>query len=244
MRIRSLKNVFSLAYFHRYYLRPTTIFNRHSRTFLAIDPYVVSPWVRDAIYKEYYEFHEIRALKEVLSADDIVVEAGSGIGHTSALIAARVKRSIHLEANRRLIRSIYTNIKLNRPSSQYEVHAVFAGGSAGSAQLNSGNDFWNASGFQTNKHNQSETVEKIDLMQLVEASNATGLLIDIEGAEKEVFIQSRIPSSVCWIVLEIHPKIIGEKKCREVQSSIIAQSFGVNHKLSHLDSQVLVFTRY
>jgi FkbM family methyltransferase len=236
------RNIQTFMYYFRKITRPSLIYNHVAGVFLSIDPFVVSAWVRDAIYKEFYEVHEVRALSHLLNSDDVVVEAGAGIGLTSSLIASIARESIHVEANAVLYRSIKTNIELNNPSSNYRIINAFASNGHGNTILNIGKDFWNASEYCNSKHTEAKDVPQIDLFGLIEDIGASGMLVDIEGAEKEVFSRV-VPRSIRWIILELHPNIIGPSKCSEIVENLFLQGFTLNKRLSKDRGQVVVLER-
>lgn len=235
-------NIYDLKYFFRKIFNPLILPRYNNAITACIDPLNVSPWIKDAIYKGFYEYHEIQALKYILKPSDIVIEAGAGIGFTSALICKLAKKSFHLEANRRLIRSIYANILYNHPKSNFSVLAAAAGAEKGSFTLCTGENFWNSSSYQSDKHTNSTIVPQISLFDLARDNSATGLLIDIEGAEETIFKED-IPPSVNWIILELHPKIIGFDKCSELSEHIKYQGFAESPNSPGMASQVAVFER-
>ena len=78
------------------------------------------------------------------------------------------------------------------------------------------------------------------LPQLLRSSGVSAIVMDIEGAEREV-LRSPLPPQVRLIVLELHPAYYGPKGMTEVIQGLIAQGFAAH--LHGSNQQVRAFLR-
>jgi FkbM family methyltransferase len=224
-----MKNIkHPIRYLLSFFSRPT-LYNSYYGVRFSFDASFVSPWIRDAIYKGFYECDECKLLQSFLEPTDIVLEIGAGIGLTSAIVSSKVQYSKHIEANPELISLISVNIGLN--SSQPDFHTVAEAAvtalptSNEQVPLHMSDNFWNAALAQRDVHNNSIAQHASFFGDLVRERNYTFLIMDIEGYELEILSNNTIPQGIKKIMIELHPKAIGYSGVSSCISILRTQGF-------------------
>jgi FkbM family methyltransferase len=194
--------------------------------------------VEQAVANGGYERDELRLLGMVLSPSDVVLELGAGLGLVSAYCAKRVGsgRVFAFEANPDLEPCIRETYALNGVEPTLEMCAVRA--SAGRVTLYRTRHFYSSSIIRRSPSAIPIEVPGKALSYVVEKIRPTLLVVDVEGAEGELFDQARLPG-VTKIVIELHQRIIGEEKTREVRRALTALGFREDRGLSSREHLVL-----
>ena len=225
----AMKNIkHPIRYLLSFLSRPT-LYNSYYGVRFSFDAPIVSPWIRDAIYKGFYECDECRLLRSFLHSTDIVLEIGAGIGLTSAIVSSKVNYSTHIEANPELISLIAANIGLN--SSRPDYHTVVEAAvtamptSNDQVSMHTSDNFWNAALTERNVHNNSITQHASFFGDLVRERNYSFLIMDIEGYELEILSNNIIPHGIRKIMIELHPKAIGHSGVSKCISILRSQGF-------------------
>jgi tRNA G37 N-methylase Trm5 len=115
-----------------------------SGTKIALEAYI-SQNVRNAIFSGVYEAAELRIVKAKLSADDIVMEIGAGLGLVSAFCAKKIgsDRVFAYEANPLLEPLIRNNYSLNNVCPTLNI--CMLDNAVGEQILYIHEDFWSSS---------------------------------------------------------------------------------------------------
>lgn len=173
---------------------------------------------------------EIRIIKDQLKTGDIILEIGTGLGFVSSFCAKRIgsenvftfeANPVNIEIARRVfIKNSVNPVLENAILSEDEGVVEFS--------VDKKNIL--ASSLLVSK-NDSIKVEKISLNDVIAAIKPNFLVMDIEGAEYEIFKQISL-QSIIKIQFELHPYIIGEEKCTEIFKLLNCNGFLKDERLS------------
>lgn len=210
--------MFNIKHPFRYvssFIKKPTSYNSYNGVKLDFNSSIVTPWIRDAIYKGYYESDECNLLKSYLEATDIVLEIGAGIGLTSAIVASKAMYSTHIEANPSLIHLVTTNISINTQNPcnhtvrEAAVTAIETGDSL--VSLHSGDNFWNAALKEREIHKNAINQKSVYIQNALKERQFNFLIMDVEGYELEIITSNKFPVGIKKIMIELHPKVIGDE---------------------------------
>jgi FkbM family methyltransferase len=198
----------------------------------------MSPRVERALSRGSYEREELRLIGEVLLADDIVLEVGAGLGLVSTYCAKRVgsSRVFAYEADPELEPCIRETYELNGVTPTLEMCAV--SGQAGRVTLFRDKHFVSSSVVRRRVGAKPIEVPGKALSYIVEKVRPTVLIIDAEGAEREMFDGAQL-EGVTRIVLELHDRVIGPLETDRVRASLAAVGFHQDQRLSSPEHLVL-----
>ncbi|HEY6159007.1 MAG TPA: FkbM family methyltransferase [Gemmatimonadales bacterium] len=184
----------------------------------------MSPAVERTVSRGLYEQDELRLIGQLLAPDDIVLEVGAGLGLVSAYCARRLgsSRVFAYEANPDLEACIRETYALNQVQPALEMCAV--GADAGTVTLYRDRHLWASSVVRQSGRVRPVEVPVKPLSDIVQRVRPTLLIIDVEGAEQELFDHAHLPS-VTRIVLEVHEHVIGAAGARHVRSALAAMGF-------------------
>jgi FkbM family methyltransferase len=194
--------------------------------------------VEQAISKGGYEREELRVIGLVLSPSDVVLELGAGLGLVSAYCAKRVgsARVFAFEANPDLEPRIRETYALNGVEPTLEMSAVRA--ISGRVTLYRTRHLYSSSIIQRSTTATPIEVPGKALSYVVEKIRPTLLIVDVEGAEGELFDRAQLPG-VTKIVIELHERIIGVERSREILRVLAALGFREDRGLSSREHLVL-----
>jgi FkbM family methyltransferase len=194
--------------------------------------------VEQAISKGGYERDELRLIGMVLSPSDVVLEVGAGLGVVSAYCAKRLgsSRVFAFEANPDLEPRIRETYALNGVEPTLEMCAIRA--TAGRVTLYRTKHVFSSSIVKRSAEAIPIEVPGKALSYVVEKFRPTLLIVDVEGAEDELFDRAQLPG-VTKIVLELHERVIGEAKARRVRGALNALGFREDRGLSSREHLVL-----
>ena len=194
--------------------------------------------VEQAISRGGYERDELRLIGMVLSPSDVVLEVGAGLGVVSAYCAKRLgsSRVFAFEANPDLEPRIRETYALNGVEPTLEMCAIRA--TAGRVSLYRTKHLFPSSLIQRNAGALAIEVPGKALSYVVEKIRPTLLIVDVEGAEGELFDRAQLPG-VTKIMLELHERVIGEDKARQLRGALNALGFKEVPGLSSREHLVL-----
>ena len=197
--------------------------------------------VERALSKGGYEREELRLIGTVLSRDDVVLEIGAGLGLVSTYCAQRIgsERVFAYEADPELESCIRETYELNGVSPTLEMCAVNA--RAGRVTLHRDKHFVSASVVRRRVGSHPVEVPGRALNYVVEKTQPTLLVIDAEGAERDLFEGARLPG-VSRIILELHDRVIGPVGTDRVRAQLASLGFEASQALS--SPEHLVVERY
>ena len=184
----------------------------------------MSPQVERAVSRGLYEQDELHLLGEVLSPGDVVLELGAGIGLVSAYCAKRIRSSrvFAYEANPDLEPRIRETYWLNQVRPTLEMCAI--GAQTGTVTLYCGRHLWSSSILRPTCRVRPVEVPMKALSEIAREIRPTLLIVDVEGAEGELFDHAHLPT-VMRIVLELHERVIGATNAGRVRSRLAAIGF-------------------
>lgn len=197
--------------------------------------------IRRGIYRGSYEASEIEALGNFIRPDDIVLELGSGCGIVSAVIAKRLADSRNLytvEANPKLIRSI-TEVATANDLKPNIINAAI-GTHSGEADFFFDESFSSSSKFDRGRGAPKVRVQVVSITELVERIRPTVIVLDIEGAERDI-LSIPLPDSVRVLCGEFHPHIIGDQDVSDIIHNLIGQGFALH--LDYSEGRSVAFSR-
>jgi FkbM family methyltransferase len=194
--------------------------------------------VEHAISKGGYEREELKLIQLVLTPSDIVLEIGAGIGLVSAYCAKRVGsgRVFSFEANPDLEPCIRETYALNDVEPTLEMCAIR--GVAGRVTLFRSKHLFSSSLIQRSPRAVPIEVPGKALSYVVDKIHPTLLIVDAEGAENELFLDSQLPG-VSKVVIELHERIIGREAVGQVRGALKAAGFKEDRGLSSREHLVV-----
>lgn len=201
--------------------------------------------VRAALKKGRYERGERAMARATLRKTDRVLEAGAGIGLT-AMVAAQIvgpEAVTAVEANPNTVELVRDNIATNGLSGVQVIHgAVVPDDMAGSpVALNLSGEFWDSS-LVDNPGRSREQVEvpAVGFHGLIEVSQASVVIMDIEGAEVVLFDEP-LPPQIRAVVIEVHPRLYGRPPLEGIRAALRASGLRLRTDLS--ESNVWLWER-
>jgi FkbM family methyltransferase len=194
--------------------------------------------VEQSLSKGSYEREELRLIREVLSPGDTVLEIGAGLGLVSAYCAKRLgsARVFAFEADPDLEPCIRETYALNGVEPTLEMCAI--GSRAGRVTLYRDKHFISSSVARRRVGAKPVEVPGKALNYVVGKVQPTVLVVDAEGAERELFDQAELPS-VRKIVLELHDRVIGAAGTDQVRRKLTGLGFKEDRSLSSNEHLVL-----
>lgn len=213
-----------LFYLLRLLLKPTVVSN-HGIRLLVKHPSVSNHMCR-VFYHDRYEGPELDVLSATLATTDRVLEIGGGVGYLS-VYCARVcgnESVVLIEANPEIVEVIHENHVLNSVKPTI-IPKLASTDDHGEATLFLTNDFWSAT--TESKSERSVIVPKVDTNNVIRGFKPTFLIVDVEGAEKELIPQLEL-NNINKVLIEIHPNIIGNRAGNEVIKYLIDTGFSLD----------------
>lgn len=187
----------------------------------------VAAGIARQIYFGEYESKEIDIVSRRLSADDVVLEVGTGLGYLSAYCAKRIGSDrVHtFEANPALIPMIQATYERNGISPG--VHNVILARGSGTKTFYVDAEFWASSTMSRGKESTAIEVPQRDLNAEIERIRPTFMIVDIEGGEADFFAYARL-DGVRKICIETHADLIGNDGVTAVFEHIFRQGFALD----------------
>jgi FkbM family methyltransferase len=194
--------------------------------------------VERSLTKGMYEREELQLIGTVLSPSDVVLEVGAGLGLVSAYCAKQVGsgRVFAFEADPDLEPCIRETYMLNGVEPTLEMCAV--GPRAGRVILYRDKHLVSSSVVRRLVGTRPVEVPGKALNYVVEKVHPTLLVIDAEGAERNLFDGALLPG-VTKIVLELHEHILGWDGADRVTGTLAKLGFKEDHGLSSPEHLVL-----
>jgi FkbM family methyltransferase len=194
--------------------------------------------VEQALSKGNYEREELRLIGSILSSSDVVLEIGAGLGLVSAYCARRIgsNRVYAFEADPDLEPCIRETYQLNGVEPCLEICAV--GSRSGRVTLYRDKHFISSSVVRRRAGARPVEVSGKALNYVAEKVRPTLLVVDAEGAERELFEQAELPT-VTKIVLELHDRVIGPDGTDQVRARLSDLGFVIDRALSSPEHLVL-----
>jgi FkbM family methyltransferase len=194
--------------------------------------------VERALTRGGYEQEELRLIGAVLSPADVVLEVGAGLGLVSTYCAKRIgsNRVFAFEADPELEPCIRETYQLNGVDPALEMCAI--GPRAGRVLLHRNKHLVSSSVVRRRVGSEPVEVPGRALNYAVEKARPTLLIVDAEGAERDLFNEANLPT-VKKIVLELHDQVIGPDGTDRVRAQLADLGFEVDQALSTPEHLVL-----
>ena len=198
----------------------------------------LSPWVEDVLLRGTYESDECELLAGILEPDDTILEVGAGLGVISTLCARRVgsERVFAYEANPDLERRIRETWALNGVRPTLTVCAI--GAEKGEIVFYRDAHLWSSSVIPSTPDMRPVRVPQRSLSSEAAHARPTLLIVDAEGAERDLFRGAVLPS-VTRIVVELHQRLIGREGVERVRADLAGLGFVEDATLSRGEQLVL-----
>lgn len=210
---------------------------------LKFDVSELSPKIRNRLLSGAYEAHEKKMCGDFLSRSDSILEVGGAIGFIGLYCQKNLGIQSYscFEANPRTYEILKRNYDLNGVTPK--VWNMALAHADGEVELEVGTDFWENSICYDAETKQGVKTVRVPAGTLQTLLATVGhkvnvLIIDIEGAEQ--FIDFRqIPEEISKIIIELHPKVMGQ----EVTYNIVATLIGMGFRVAREESDTFVFLR-
>lgn len=196
---------------------------------LSTDPQEVPSGVRKLLLRKEYEDQELVLVREALSPDDRVLEAGAGIGFIG-IACARIcgqDSILSYEPNPAMKPVIEKNYALN--GLQANLRNKVLSTTTGDVEFYFSEGVLSSSLFDR-KHGGPTKVQSDAIADVVAAYEPTALVIDVEGAEIDL-LRSCDLDGIGKIIIEMHPHIVGADKIDELFAYLADKGFSVKNQL-------------
>jgi FkbM family methyltransferase len=184
-----------------------------------------------ALYFGNYEEGDAKMISEKIAETDVVLEFGGGLGFVSTLCAKRIgsERVFCYEANPAMIQVIRATYKLNGVAPTLTQGLL--GDNDGEAELFVGEHFDGASAVPCLADAKKVQVPAFAINPVIRRLRPTFLIMDIEGGERDL-VPAIDFSGIQKMILELHPRRIGDKGMRRVRQCLTSAGFTVDTRLS------------
>ena len=171
------------------------------------------------------EAEEITLARKYLTADDVVVEFGSGLGIAAARVHRAVTPKAHfcLEANPVAVSYSRRLFTLNQMQIDLDQQAL---GNGSTSPFYAADDYI-LSSFEVpknTKHFKKIDISTISLAAAVKEKNPTAIFCDIEGAENE-FLPLEDLRNVEKVIIELHPSHYGTEGVQQIKNKFTKHGF-------------------
>lgn len=200
------------------------------------DPALVSPYTRAELFWGLYERAECAYVDRFLNGSTCVVELGSGIGISSAHIAAGLSRGgvlVCVEANEVLLPSIEQNIQpyLRRSRSSGTIVHAAIGACEGTSILNVVSNPFESYVSRSAAPDAVSTVpvptRSLESVLKQYPARSFDLVCDVEGAEGELIVRSSGLERCRRLIIELHGcKVDGEELTEHDLLAVLSRRWG------------------
>ena len=163
------------------------------------------------------EAEEITLAKKYLTADDVVVEFGSGLGIAAARVHMAINPKAHFCFEANPIAAAYSKRLFNMNEIRIDVDQRALGN--GSTSLFYATNDYILSSFdvpKNTKHFKKIDISTISLATVVKEKNPTAIFCDIEGAEDD-FLPPEDLQGVEKVIIELHPSHYGVQGVQRIK---------------------------
>lgn len=222
--------------FQRALIWITTSYHRYRGSVLVLDGIklkanrTLSRFMAEVIWSGKHTRPERTLVHEALTSDDIGLELGGGVGLVAISCAKKIggARVYSFEANRLLEPLVKENCDLNGVYPHFEF--CILGDSESCVTLHVGSDFWVSSLIRTSAHDRTLSVPVKSFNQAVSRIRPTFLIVDIEGAEEDLFRHANL-EPFDKIMIELHPSEPGADLTNDVRRRILDAGFEEQRRL-------------
>jgi len=175
---------------------------------LKIPKAVQTPGLMRRLERGTYEEDEAHAAKKRIKQGFRVLELGAGLGLVSNICAARAgaENVLSVEANPAMVPVIRANLDGNGHEKARLIHGAVTGGDGGGDIAFQANAAFLGGALARDGAKPAELVDvpKIGIRSLIARHSPQVVLMDVEGAEAELFDAPWNPQ-LRFLILELHP---------------------------------------
>lgn len=196
---------------------------------LELDP-LLGPRIAYLISIGDYELGDLELLERHVAAGDRVLEIGGGAGLTAAMSALRSEQPVVVvEPDVRLFPLIRKQVELNGGAVELVHAAVLGDTTSATIDFYLDEEIWLSSMLaqvpvRGERPRSAVQVPVVALGELLLRHRPSVLMVDIEGAERELF-GPPLPHRPDSILVEIHTPILGERAAAGVVQGLIDQGY-------------------
>jgi FkbM family methyltransferase len=193
---------------------------------LDLDFECISEALRSRILGGRYERRETEILPRLIEENESVLELGGGIGYVSSLIykTGKCRNLAVVEAHPGLMPVIERNHELNNVTATVIHGVAVASAAKGEANFYLHEHFWTSSTHAPVGGARQERIKAVDVCELLERLAVSFLICDIEGGEDGLFENLSL-DGVNKVLVEQHPKVVGEHAAEKVAAALRRQNF-------------------
>lgn len=225
---------------------------------VACSPRLVHPAIEAGLVEGWYEYEETRTSESVITQGDRVLELGGGLGALATHVWRTCRPSTYdvFEANPRIVPLLEETLKRNAASG-VRVHSALLTDDPrllreGSAEFFCHDEFWAGSTHRPENSTGAISVSTVSFTEFLRKIRPTVIISDIEGGELELFGKVLKPSflqrllrtgpfdSVRHVIMEMHPKVIGQSGVEAVHRSFKDAGFIENPEYNGI---IVTFSR-
>ncbi|MBC2885146.1 FkbM family methyltransferase [Ochrobactrum sp. CM-21-5] len=186
----------------------------------------VSEEIWNALISGSYEAKEARWIFRAIKANDRVLELGAGIGIITSLIAGiSGVRVWSFEANPSTVALAKRVIDANRLDNVVLSQGILSAGQPQMFKFYVRKDLWMSSmNREQGPYEQEISLASADIDDFIGRHNINALVMDIEGAERELLQNAELPG-IERIFLELHDHLYGLPGIREITQVLAAKGF-------------------
>ena len=215
----------SRKFFAEKYITGAVTACRFEHIIYPFDPAVMDGKRLIALAAGAIEAEEIALAKKYITADDVVVEFGSGLGiaATRAHMAINPKAHFCFEANPVAVAYSQQLFAINEIQIDVDQRAL---GNGSTSPFYVANDYI-LSSFdvpKNTKHFKKIDISTISLTSVVKEKNPTAIFCDIEGAEDD-FLPPEDLQGVEKVIIELHPSNYGLQGVQRIRDKFARSGF-------------------
>jgi len=212
---------------------------------LSVPDAMLTPRLRAKLSDCSYEAQEAAAAMRRVGPGRRVLDLGAGVGYVACLCAreAGAQHIVTVEANPAMLEVVRGNLDRNGFQESRVFHGAVAGERNGAEQIDFDlkKEFWGARLAEGDTAPDRVTqVPLMPLSQLMRHHRPNVVIMDIEGAEQELF-DTPWPGYVRNVILELHPKRYDDICIKRIVDCMSASGLTYDHLASC--GKILAFRR-
>jgi len=202
----------------------------------------VSPVVWEALTSGSYEAKEARLVQRLLKNGDRVLELGAGMGVITSIMARTPSVKIwSYDANPHTVALAERVAKANGVENATFHHGLITAGKPATYPFYIRRDFWMSSLMEAQGPYQDVIqIPSLDLDSLVSEHNINVLVMDIEGAERQL-LGAALLHNIDRVFLELHDHLYGLAGVKDVFLAMLTRNFSYDPRNS--SGACVVFSR-
>lgn len=203
----------------------------------------IAPPIRDQLFDDDYERHEINAAQALIEKGDRILELGTGMGVVTALLSRATGprgRVLSFEANPHLIAPAAELFRRNSVTNVDAVHGVLVPEEGGTRRFHFAEYFPEGSLRMPNSKLGEIEVPAFNLTEVLSNFRPDILICDIEGAEADL-IPAFDVTGLRAAVIELHPHRLSDVEIKAIYDRLIEA--GLYPRIEFSAGTVVAFER-